>query len=91
MVGLILPHLCCKAALGPMQHALSTSQGPISFRAVHVFWWHAGTRDVVFFQHGVLDTSLGWVANGSVGSQVGQSGSAVAGSGSCVGCSPPRH
>ena len=27
-----------------------------------------GARDVVFFQHGVLDTSLGWVANGSVGS-----------------------
>ena len=29
----------------------------------------AGARDVVFFMHGVLDTSLGWVANGSVGSQ----------------------
>eukprot|EP00887_Chlorella_sp_A99_P006357 scaffold3.g6357.t1 len=27
-----------------------------------------GARDVAFFQHGVLDTSLGWVANGSVGS-----------------------
>lgn len=27
------------------------------------------SRDVVFFQHGVLDTSLGWVANGPQGSQ----------------------
>ncbi|KAI7841938.1 hypothetical protein COHA_004465 [Chlorella ohadii] len=27
-----------------------------------------GARDVVFFQHGVLDTSLGWVSNGVVGS-----------------------
>lgn len=26
------------------------------------------TTNVVFFQHGVLDTSLGWVANGSTGS-----------------------
>jgi hypothetical protein len=29
----------------------------------------AGARDVVFFMHGILDTSLGWVANGVVGSQ----------------------
>ncbi|GAB4815151.1 hypothetical protein N2152v2_002197 [Parachlorella kessleri] len=28
-----------------------------------------GSRDVVFFMHGILDTSLGWVANGVVGSQ----------------------
>jgi hypothetical protein len=27
-----------------------------------------GARDVAFFQHGVLDTSLGWVSNGVVGS-----------------------
>ena len=27
-----------------------------------------GAKDVAFFQHGVLDTSLGWVANGVVGS-----------------------
>ncbi len=29
----------------------------------------AGARDVVFFMHGVLDTSLGWVSNGITGSQ----------------------
>ncbi|EFN54144.1 hypothetical protein CHLNCDRAFT_53131 [Chlorella variabilis] len=28
-----------------------------------------GSRDTVFFQHGVLDTSLGWVSNGIQGSQ----------------------
>lgn len=28
----------------------------------------AGVRDVVFFMHGILDTSMGWVANGT-GSQ----------------------
>ena len=27
-----------------------------------------GARDVIFFQHGVLDTSLGWVAKGTGGS-----------------------
>ena len=25
----------------------------------------AGVRDVVFFMHGILDTSMGWVANGT--------------------------
>ena len=29
----------------------------------------AGSRDAVFFMHGVLDTSLGWVSNGTTGSQ----------------------
>ena len=29
----------------------------------------ADSRHVVFFQHGVMDTSLGWVANGIAGSQ----------------------
>lgn len=29
----------------------------------------AGARDVAFFVHGVLDTSIGWVANGTTGSQ----------------------
>ena len=29
----------------------------------------AGARNVAFFMHGVLDTSLGWVSNGSTGSQ----------------------
>lgn len=24
-----------------------------------------GVRDVVFFMHGILDTSMGWVANGT--------------------------
>lgn len=28
-----------------------------------------GASEVVFFQHGILDTSLGWVANGASGSQ----------------------
>eukprot|EP00232_Nephroselmis_pyriformis_P025336 CAMPEP_0182864026 /NCGR_PEP_ID=MMETSP0034_2-20130328/6957_1 /TAXON_ID=156128 /ORGANISM="Nephroselmis pyriformis, Strain CCMP717" /LENGTH=401 /DNA_ID=CAMNT_0024996273 /DNA_START=150 /DNA_END=1352 /DNA_ORIENTATION=+ len=28
-----------------------------------------GARDVVYLQHGILDTSLGWVSNGVVGSQ----------------------
>ncbi|KAK9834097.1 hypothetical protein WJX84_003001 [Apatococcus fuscideae] len=28
-----------------------------------------GARDVAFFVHGVLDTSIGWVANGTTGSQ----------------------
>ena len=29
----------------------------------------AGARDVVFFMHGVFDTSMGWVSNGVTGSQ----------------------
>ena len=29
----------------------------------------AAARDVVFFMHGILDTSIGWVANGVTGSQ----------------------
>lgn len=29
----------------------------------------AGGRDVVFFMHGILDTSMGWVSNGVTGSQ----------------------
>ena len=28
-----------------------------------------GARDVAFFMHGTLDTSLGWVSNGVTGSQ----------------------
>lgn len=28
----------------------------------------AGARDVVFFMHGILDTSMGWVCNGVTGS-----------------------
>ncbi len=31
--------------------------------------WSAGGRDVVFFMHGILDTSMGWVSNGVTGSQ----------------------
>ena len=27
-----------------------------------------GARDVVFFMHGILDTSMGWVSNGVTGS-----------------------
>lgn len=29
----------------------------------------ADARDCVFFMHGVLDTSMGWVSNGITGSQ----------------------
>ena len=29
----------------------------------------AGARDVVFFMHGLFDTSMGWVSNGVTGSQ----------------------
>ena len=28
-----------------------------------------GGKDVVFFMHGILDTSMGWVSNGVTGSQ----------------------
>ena len=31
--------------------------------------WPVGGRDVVFFMHGILDTSMGWVSNGVTGSQ----------------------
>ena len=30
---------------------------------------NSGGRDVVFFMHGILDTSMGWVSNGVTGSQ----------------------
>jgi hypothetical protein len=29
----------------------------------------ADARDCVFFMHGILDTSMGWVSNGVTGSQ----------------------
>ncbi|EFN54341.1 hypothetical protein CHLNCDRAFT_24871 [Chlorella variabilis] len=47
------------------QHSVTTSDGYVL--QMHRIPRHGG-RDVVFFQHGVLDTSLGWVANGVVGS-----------------------
>ncbi len=30
---------------------------------------HAAAKDAVFFQHGVMDTACGWVANGTHASQ----------------------
>ena len=32
-------------------------------------YWPADARDCVFFMHGILDTSMGWVSNGVTGSQ----------------------
>ena len=47
------------------EHSVTTSDG-------YVLTMHRiprrGARDVAFFQHGVLDTSLGWVAGGTGGS-----------------------
>ncbi|KAL4859312.1 Dolichyl-diphosphooligosaccharide--protein glycosyltransferase subunit [Chlorella vulgaris] len=40
---------------------------PLEQHSMHRMPRH-GARDVAFFQHGVLDTSLGWVSNGVVGS-----------------------
>lgn len=31
--------------------------------------WCSDARDCVFFMHGILDTSMGWVSNGVTGSQ----------------------
>ena len=48
------------------EHTLTTSDG-------YLLTLHRiprrGAKDAVYFQHGVFDSSLGWVANGSVGSQ----------------------
>ncbi|KFM23313.1 Lysosomal acid lipase/cholesteryl ester hydrolase [Auxenochlorella protothecoides] len=48
------------------EHTVTTSDG-------YILTMHriprTGGKEVTLFQHGVLDTSLGWVANGSVGSQ----------------------
>lgn len=38
--------------------------------AMLLMWFgNSGGRDVVFFMHGILDTSMGWVSNGVTGSQ----------------------
>ena len=34
-----------------------------------MLYGNSGGRDVVFFMHGILDTSMGWVSNGVTGSQ----------------------
>ncbi|KAL4458518.1 hypothetical protein ABPG75_013383 [Micractinium tetrahymenae] len=47
------------------QHSVTTQDGYVL--QMHRIPRH-GARDVAFFQHGVLDTSLGWVSNGVVGS-----------------------
>lgn len=48
------------------EHIVTTSTG-------YILQMHRiprkGARDVVFFMHGILDTSLGWVSNGVLGSQ----------------------
>lgn len=56
-----------KAAGYPLeQHTVTTSDGYIL--RMERLPRHGG-RDVVFFMHGILDTSMGWVSNGVTGSQ----------------------
>lgn len=49
------------------EHSVVTADGYVL--AVHRIPRSGPGKGVVLFIHGVLDTSLGWVANGSVGSQ----------------------
>ncbi|KAL0056175.1 hypothetical protein WJX82_008465 [Trebouxia sp. C0006] len=56
-----------KAAGYPLeQHTVTTSDGYIL--RMERLPRHGG-RDVAFFMHGILDTSMGWVSNGVTGSQ----------------------
>lgn len=53
---------CLRAQL--RQLSLSEAIGRALLARDEVFMI-AGVRDVVFFMHGILDTSMGWVANGT--------------------------
>ncbi|KAI3435938.1 hypothetical protein D9Q98_001996 [Chlorella vulgaris] len=58
---------CILQAGFPLEEHLVTTQDGCILRMQRIP--RKGARDVVFFQHGVLDTSMGWVANGIQGSQ----------------------